>query len=186
MLEFIISCSEILITVFQDVSFFRKNQPCFQEALSDGKNYPEYNLWTSSTGSKGICTTLLKQIDLLIGYGIESKFKPNQMSCEDDIRIRTLIYQKLIDITDIVLESYQYQMQIVKPNSDRIKILRKDFENDRSRCIRPLIKVKQYERALSLAEKYEDFDTLISVCEILNNNDRLNKYRIEFQGKYEH
>ena len=184
MLEFIVSCSLILIIVFQDVSYFRKNQTFFQEALNEARNYPEYNLWTNTAGvKKGIRTTLLKQIDLLISYGIESKFKPGTMSIDEDIRVRTMLYQKLIDITDIVLEGHQYQMQIVKPDGDRFKVIRKDFENDRSRCIKPLIKVKQYERAMSLAEKYEDFDTLITICEILNNNDRLNKYRIEFQEK---
>jgi len=183
MLEFIVSCSLILITVFQDISYFRKNQTCFQDAILESKNYPEYNLWTNTGGQKGIRSTLLKQIDLLISYGIESKFKPGTISIDEDIRVRTMLYQKLIDITDIVLEGYQYQMQIVKPESDRFKVIRKDFENDRSRCIKPLIKVKQYERAMSLAEKYEDFDTLISICEIMNNNDRLNKYRIEFQDK---
>lgn len=181
LLEFIVSCSLILITVCQDISFFRKNQACFQEAIAEAKNYPEYNLWTNSTGLKGIRSTLLKQIDLLISYGIETKFKPGTIDEASDIRTRTLLYQKLIDITDIVLEGYLYQLKIVKPASDRYKVIRKDFENDRARCIKPLIKVKQYERALSLAEKYEDFDTLITICEITNNNDRLNKYRIEFQ-----
>ena len=183
LLEFIVSCSLILITVFQDISFFRKNQSAFQEAISEAKNYPEYNLWTNTNGLKGIRSTLLKQIDLLISYGIETKFKPGTIDEASDIRTRTLLYQKLIDITDIVLEGYLYQLRIVKPTSDRYKVIRKDFENDRARCIKPLIKVKQYERALSLAEKYEDFDTLITICEILNNNDRLNKYRIEFQEK---
>ncbi|PVD32345.1 hypothetical protein C0Q70_07778 [Pomacea canaliculata] len=42
---------------------------------------------------------------------------------------------------------------------------------------------EQYDRAASLAEKYFDFDVLISVCEATENQDRLQRYITQFADR---
>jgi nuclear pore complex protein Nup133 len=45
------------------------------------------------------------------------------------------------------------------------------------------MKVRQFDRAAALAEKYEDFDILIKLCEELNNPERLQRYIVDFANK---
>ena len=45
---------------------------------------------------------------------------------------------------------------------------------------------EQYERAASLAEKYFDFDALIQVCEVANNQERLQRYITQFADRVRH
>ncbi len=40
---------------------------------------------------------------------------------------------------------------------------------------------EQYERAASLAEKYSDFGILVQLCEVTNNQDRLQRYMNQYQ-----
>lgn len=42
---------------------------------------------------------------------------------------------------------------------------------------------EQYDRAASLAEKYFDFDVLITICEATNNQDRLQRYVTQFSDQ---
>ena len=41
----------------------------------------------------------------------------------------------------------------------------------------------QYERAASLAEKYCDFGILVSLCDLTNNEERLQRYMNQFATK---
>ena len=43
-----------------------------------------------------------------------------------------------------------------------------------------VVNYEQYERAASLAEKYFDFDALIQICEVTNNQERLQRYITQF------
>jgi len=47
------------------------------------------------------------------------------------------------------------------------------------RCV--AVESREYERAVSLAEKYCDFSTLIEICELLNNEERLWRYMDQFR-----
>lgn len=42
---------------------------------------------------------------------------------------------------------------------------------------------EQYERAASLAEKYLDFELLVRLCEITDNQERLNRYIMQFKDQ---
>jgi len=48
-------------------------------------------------------------------------------------------------------------------------------------CLRVAVENREYERAVSLAEKYCDFSTLIEICELLNNEERLWRYMDQFR-----
>jgi nuclear pore complex protein Nup133 len=178
--EMIIAVSIIFTTVFHEVDRFRQEHASFYEARSLTAKYKDYVCWSSSTGNGGIRNVLLGQVDVLIKYGIEAKLRPGTASV-DEVQIRSLVYQRLIDLTDIILDGYVSQLRSLDPSSERHKQVQQEFESDRSKCIKPLIKVGQYDRAISLAEKYEDFDTLVRVCEISGQNKRLDRYLIEFK-----
>lgn len=42
---------------------------------------------------------------------------------------------------------------------------------------------KHFDRAASLAEKYEDFEMLMTICDATNNQERLQRYRSQFADK---
>ena len=42
---------------------------------------------------------------------------------------------------------------------------------------------EQYDRAAELAERYDDFATLIQICEITNNQERMQRYMGQFEKK---
>ena len=45
---------------------------------------------------------------------------------------------------------------------------------------------KQYDRAASLAEKFEDFEMLMRICDATDNQERLQKYRTVYADKVRH
>ena len=42
---------------------------------------------------------------------------------------------------------------------------------------------KQYDRAASLAEKFEDFELLMRICDATDNQERLQRYRAQYSDK---
>ena len=45
------------------------------------------------------------------------------------------------------------------------------------------VRHEQYDRAAELAERYDDFATLIQICEITNNQERMQRYMGQFEKK---
>jgi nuclear pore complex protein Nup133 len=178
-LKFLLSISNILITLFQEICHYRQSQGALYESAAILKC--EYIPWSSTAGTNGVRTSLLKHFDYLVNFGIEST--NTTFVIEEDIQLKGAICQKIVELSDIILDGFICQLKSIEPNSERHQIVERSFESCRSKCIQPLMKVRQFDRAAALAEKYEDFDILIKLCEELNNPERLQRYIVDFANK---
>lgn len=178
-LKLVLTISDIVINVFHEVRRFKASNPELYDNLA-AKNI-EYVPLTATVGPNGIRTSLLKQLDVLIKNS--TRTDAVLAGQDDETQLKGIIYQKIVDISDIILEGYVNHLKTIDETSERFKLINKSFDADRTQCIKPLLQAKQYERACSLAEKYHDFETLVRSCEELDNKTKLNRYVEEFKEK---
>jgi nuclear pore complex protein Nup133 len=92
-----------------------------------------------------------------------------------------VLFQQLVVLTDIILEAYNTWFEWkVKQQSDgslseKAALLKHEFETRKQQLLEPFMRGKRYEQAMSLAEKYCEFGTLVEVCRITEDEDRLQK-----------
>ncbi|KAI2805362.1 hypothetical protein BLOT_004358 [Blomia tropicalis] len=174
----VMSIADIMTNVFSDVCVYRRTNGHIYKsaAIADCDYVP----WSSIAHVSGVREALLNHFDLLVkGFSIDQHLyiPPNE---EHKYNI---LGQKLIDLSDIILDSYVTQLSNLSVSNEKYSILKAAFQNSRYHCLMALLRLKLYERAASLAEKYEDFDILIKICEELNNHEQLQLYTQQFADK---
>lgn len=92
------------------------------------------------------------------------------------------LYEQLVYLIDFILEGRKCHLESIR-GTERFEILMKQYETERTNLIQPLIKDRQYENALMLAEKYCDFATLVQVCDLTDNESRLDSYMERFASQ---
>lgn len=171
-LNIVLSITDMMTSVFAEVCLYRQtNGSIYQSALYADCDYV---LWSSVEHVSGVRDVWLKQFDLLIKC---------TRSVMPDTNCNSIITQSIVDLSDIILDSYVCQLAYLTCSSDKHSALKAAFESNRNKCLMPLLHIKQFEQAASLAEKYEDFDILIKICEELNNHEQLQQYVHKFADK---
>ena len=94
----------------------------------------------------------------------------------EDLSKKEDFYQQCTELADFVLDGYKCQLETTVRNEDRQKSILKLYEKDRSELINALLTAKCYEEAASLAEKYMEFNVLVKICELTNDNQKLEHY----------
>lgn len=178
LLNCLFSTTHILITIFQEICHFRQNQGSLYDWSSLSKS--EYIPWTSSGGPKGIRTALVRQLEFLITFGLESA---KTQAIDEDIQLKGAVCQKIVDLSDVILDGFVCQLRSIAANTTHYQTVEQTFQSIRAKCIQPLIKVRQYDRAIALADKYQDFDVLIQICDQLNDTERLSRYLVDYANK---
>ncbi|OTF74251.1 nuclear pore complex protein Nup133-like protein, partial [Euroglyphus maynei] len=173
----IISITDIMKTVFAEICHYRQtNGINYQSAVVADCDYIP---WSSEQRITGVRDVWIKQFDLIIRcFRVDAQF---HMIGDEDRWI--LVGQKLTDLADIILDSFVCQLRYLNPTNEKYATLRRAFEMTRYKCLEPLLRIKQYDRAAELAEKYEDFDILIKICEALDNQEQLKHYSQRFAEK---
>ena len=100
----------------------------------------------------------------------------------EDQGIRHQLNQQLVQLADIVLDSYSGQLDSVRGNQEKVSDVEKCLKRDRSALIGQLVDKKVYEEAAGLAEKYQDWDSLVRICEETNNKEKLEQYMERFNN----
>ena len=81
-----------------------------------------------------------------------------------------------MEICDFTLEGYKTQLESIQSQERRLTV-QKQFEKDRSSMILPLVNSGGcMEAAANLSEKYFEFYGLVRICEMTNDNERLDRY----------
>ena len=93
---------------------------------------------------------------------------------------RNSLYRQVLELGDVVLDSYLAQLASLG-RGDREASLRQSYHRDRSLVISLLVDRKVYEEAAGLAEKYQDFDLLVKICEETGNKEKLEGYMERFR-----
>ena len=98
------------------------------------------------------------------------------VSVAEDLSQRQSLHQQLVQLADIVLDSYSGQLASVKTSQDKAADVEKCLARDRAALIGQLVDKKIYEEAAGLAEKYQDWDSLVRICEESGNREKLEQY----------
>ncbi|GFY76039.1 nuclear pore complex protein Nup133 [Trichonephila inaurata madagascariensis] len=133
-LSAVMTMNKIFVGLLEAINEYRQNRL----ETYDLKDVPvNYMPWTSRDGHSGIRPFIRNQLDINVTYAL---------NLTDNIQIQGVLFQQYVEILDFFLNSYEKQMQSLK-KSERNVILAKEYALERQTFLRPLISVRQYERA---------------------------------------
>nr|XP_022913982.1 nuclear pore complex protein Nup133 [Onthophagus taurus] len=163
----IVKSNEIILTVLDQVLFQRQSN-ALQFTPNDEilRENPEYIPWTVASGPEGLYDALITQQSLTYNYGIKNTSASS---------LHNTMYDQLVYLIDIILDGRKNHLQSVK-GTEKEQILLKHYEKDRHALIYPFVVERQWDRAALLAEKYLDFETMVTICERTKNERRLDDY----------
>lgn len=161
----------ILDVIVQVIQYRQQKADIFQPNMHMDAALCEYLPWTASIGVGGLREALLKQQSLTLKYGARSTGDP---------KLKAKLYDQVFKMIDIILNGKLCHLESVR-GSKKESVLYEQYQKARSSLIAPLVEDREYERAVMLAEKYFDFQTLVQICDITNNRERLDVYIEKFQ-----
>ncbi|XP_071997366.1 nuclear pore complex protein Nup133 [Engystomops pustulosus] len=164
----VVDVNTILKDMLHAACQYRQNKASLYKSERLEKE-PEYIPWTASSG---IRTVILRQHSIIL-----RKVYP-----QADSRLRSDLIEQLVALLNYFLDDYITQLKSVDRPADqeRYTILETEYAQKRSELLSPLLTLGQYQWASSLAEKFCDFDILVQICEITDNQNRLQRYMTQF------
>ncbi|XP_044746474.1 nuclear pore complex protein Nup133 [Coccinella septempunctata] len=164
----------IVLNVLKEVLQYRKNNSeIFAPQEAALSLAPDYLFWTSANGSEGLADSLWDQHNFTYNYAM--KYTSNR-------QLRHDLSKQLVSLIDIILDGRKNHVHSIR-NTHRRDLSYKQYCLDRYKLILPLIEEKEWESATQLAEKFLDFDCLIRICELTDNQQRLDEYMNRFQNE---
>lgn len=157
----------IFVRVLHEVCLFRDKEQLAYESAREVSL--EFRPWTTA-----LHDVVCKQHALAA---------TNAVPMADDAASRGRVFQQLTDLADLVLNGHKVQLDSLAHDLAAYEALELQFQQDRKRLIAPLIKATQYERAAALAEKYYDFASLVEICELTKNKEKLENYMVQFEDQ---
>ncbi|XP_078046274.1 nuclear pore complex protein Nup133 [Augochlora pura] len=171
--HYIMQVNTILLNVLHEVLKYRQyNVERFSPTRSSNIT-TEYLPWTAAVGKNGLRNCLTTMYNLTLKHGVTGT---------NDSIVRSELYEQLVSFIDLILDGRKCHLESVR-GPEKFEILMKQYETDRANLIQPLIKEEQYDSAAMLAEKYCDFGSLIQICELTNNKNRLDGYIEKFSDQ---
>ncbi|XP_069810810.1 nuclear pore complex protein Nup133 [Dendropsophus ebraccatus] len=130
---------------------------------------PEYVPWTACNAIRAV---IVRQHTIVL-----KKVYP-----QADSRLRSNLMEQLVALLNYFLDDYVTQLKSVDRPSDqeRYNVLETEYAQKRSELLSPLLALGQHQWASSLAEKFCDFDILVQICELTDNQNRLQRYMTQF------
>lgn len=120
-----------------------------------------------------ILPTLLKQHQLIVNSGIAHTDK--------DFGMRIDLIKQLVHLSDLILDGLKVNAESVH-QSDRFRHKYINFEKIRGNLLRAHLDVKDFDGAGSLAEKYLDFEILVTICYERKNIEQLELYFAKYES----
>ncbi|KAJ8938499.1 hypothetical protein NQ318_005163 [Aromia moschata] len=166
--------NEIVLTALNEVIQYRiQNAENFGASEATKQLNVGYLPWTSANGDEGLADALILQHNLSFSYGLK---------LVDQGQLRNSLLDHFVGLTDLILDGRKAHLESIK-NTNRERISYKQYCSDRHKLIEPLLQHSEWEGAVDqLAEKYLDFETLVVICEVTDNEQRLEEYMDRFHG----
>lgn len=120
-----------------------------------------------------VLPTLLKQHQLIVSSGIAHTDK--------DFGMRIDLIKQLVQLTDLILDGLKVNAESVH-QSERYRHKYMNFEKVRATLLRAHLDVQDFDGAGSLAEKYLDFEILVTICYERNNMELLESYFAKYES----
>ncbi|KAF6073549.1 nucleoporin 133 [Phyllostomus discolor] len=170
--EVVINVNTILKDMLQAASHYRQNRNSVYRREEPLGKEPEYIPWTATSGPAGIRTAITRQHEIVL----------KMVYPQADSKLRNILTEQLVSLIDCFLDGYTCQLKSLDRSSDqeRYSNLEVEYAQRRSELLSPLLTLGQYSWAASLAEKYCDFDILVQMCELTDNQSRLQRYMTQF------
>ena len=162
LLATLVSVNTVVLTVVRECLAARNKR--LAEFQSSGQY--EYLPWTSAKRPE-----MMEVFKLSLEHGLPAT---------EDLSQRQGLYRQLVQLADILLESYAAQLDSLAGRPEKQAEVEKSLERDRSALIGQLVDRKCYEEAAGLAEKFEDWDLLVRICEETKNKEKLEAYMERF------
>lgn len=161
----------VILALLQEVIKFRqKKAGVFSPNSPCSAGISEYLPWTAAPGKGGLRDALTLQRNLTLKYGVRST---------GDTTLKNHLYDQLLHLVDIILDGKKCYLESIR-GTEKFDILFQQYETERHAIIEPFLEDEEFERAAILAEKYCDFHILVQICELTDNNERLNQYMEKF------
>lgn len=171
--HYIMQVNAILLNVLHEVLKYRQHNAKQFIPTRCSSSMSEYLPWTAAVGKHGLRNCLTTMYNLSLKHGLTGT---------NDSAVRNELYEQLVSFIDLILDGRKCHLKSVR-GTEKFEILLKQYETDRMNLIQPLIKEEQYDSAAMLAEKYRDFASLIQICELTNNKNRLDGYIEKFSAE---
>ncbi|XP_015437320.1 PREDICTED: nuclear pore complex protein Nup133 [Dufourea novaeangliae] len=171
--HYIMQVNGILVGVLHEVLKYRQYNAERFTSTRCSNGVTEYLPWTAAIGKHSLRNCLTTMYNLTLKHGITGT---------NDSAVRSELYEQLVSFIDLILDGRKCHLESVR-DTEKFEILLKQYETDRTNLIQPLIKEEQYDSAAMLAEKYCDFASLIQICELTNNKNRLDGYMEKFSDQ---
>ncbi|XP_075452982.1 nuclear pore complex protein Nup133 isoform X2 [Ascaphus truei] len=172
--QIVVNVNNILKDMLHAAFQYRQNKSSLYKSEHTEKE-PEYIPWTAFSGPAGIRTVIVRQHAIIL-----KKVYP-----QADSGLRSTLTEQLVALLSYFLDDYVTQLKSVDRPSDqeRYCILEMEYTQKRSELLSPLLTLGQYQWAATLAEKYCDFDILVQICEMTDNQTRLQQYLTQFSDQ---
>lgn len=162
----LISVNSILINVLKKIYEFRESKSSLISINDEKQHRYEYLPWTSTSGKNGLKDIILTMIPLTLKYGARDMGEPE---------IRQQHYYHLFELIDFYLNERRNYLESIMDH-EKYRVLLHQYESKRSELIMYLLDDEQFELSAKLAEKYNDFQCLITLCDRTNNQKRFEEY----------
>ena len=160
----LLSVNTVVLTTLKESLAARNKR--LAEFQSSGQAHCEYLPWTSARRLE-----MMEVFKLTLEHGVPAA---------EGVTQRQRLYQQLVELADIVLDSYGAQLDSLTGRPDRQAEVEKSLERDRSALVGQLVDRKCYDEAAGLAEKFRDWDLLVRICEETKNREKLESYMERF------
>lgn len=171
--QYIMQVNAVLLGILNEVVKYRQHNAERFVPTRCPNGITEYLPWTAALGKHGLRNCLTTMYNLTLKHGITGT---------NDTTVRNELYEQLVSYIDLILDGRKCHLESIR-GTEKFEILLKQYETDRMNLIQPLIKEEQYDSAAMLAEKYCDFASLIQICELTNNKNRLDGYMKKFAAQ---
>ncbi|XP_057700536.1 nuclear pore complex protein Nup133 isoform X2 [Corythoichthys intestinalis] len=170
--EVVLTVNTIIKDMLHAAGHYRESKASIYRASEHAAADVEYIPWTALSGAGGIRTVISRQHELIL----------RSMYPHADSELRSVLCEQLVALLDFYLGSYVSQLNSLKQQEqERYNTLEMEYSQRRSELLAPLLELGQYQWVAALAEKYCDFDILVQMCELTDNQSRLQHYMSKFE-----
>ncbi|XP_077426499.1 nuclear pore complex protein Nup133 isoform X2 [Vanacampus margaritifer] len=168
--EVVMTVDTIIKDMLQAAGQYRESKASMYRASEHGAVDAEYIPWTALSGIRAVIS---RQHELIL-----RSMYPHASS-----ELRSVLCEQLVALLDFYLGGYVAQLNSLKQQQhaqERYNSLEMEYSQRRSELLAPLLELGQYQWVAALAEKYCDFDILVQMCELTDNQSRLQHYMSKF------
>ncbi|CAL8333006.1 unnamed protein product [Lota lota] len=176
--ETVLTVNNIIKDMLQAAGQYRETKASMYR-VSDVDSEPEYIPWTASGGVREVITRQH-------GVVLRSVYP------QADSELRGALCEQLVGLLDLYLGGYVAQLASLQlrtrgrpaaAQQERYNALELEYSQRRSELIAPLLELGQYQWVAALSEKFCDFDMLVQMCELTDNQSRLQHYMTKFSDQ---